>query len=188
MSDEVVDRLARAFRGGDAESFRFLVESLSRPLIAMAFRYAKNWETARDLTQETWIRVYERIDRYDPDRPFRNWLLTVHRNGCLNHLRRASVRLEVTGMEMPEATGIDTHRGANPCSRLEQVEFMQRVRRAMDGLSEREKTVFALVDIEHNGQEAAAAIIGIKPVTLRTTLHNARRKLAGMLRKTEDVS
>jgi RNA polymerase sigma-70 factor (ECF subfamily) len=188
MSDEVVDRLARAFRGGDAESFRFLVESFSRPLIAMAFRYAKDWETARDLTQETWIRVYERIDRYDSSRPFRNWLLTVHRNGCLNHLRRAHVRLEVSGVEIPEPTGTETPRGANPYNRVEQIEFMQRVRRAMEGLSERERTVFSLVDIEHNGQEEAAAIIGIKPVTLRTTLHNARRKLAGMLRKTEDVA
>jgi len=186
MSDELVDRLAKAFRGGDVESFRFLVESLSRPLIAMVFRYAKDWEAARDLTQETWIRVYERIDRYDPSRPFRNWLLTVHRNGCLNHLRRAHVRLEVTGVEMSENAATTAPRGADPYNRYERAEFMQRLRRAMDGLTERERTAFSLVDIEHNGQEEAAAIIGIKPVTLRTTLHNARRKLAGLLRRMEE--
>ena len=188
MSDELVDRLAKAFRGGDVESFRFLVESLSRPLIAMAFRYTGDWEAARDLTQETWIRVYERIDRYDPARPFRNWLLTVHRNGCLNHLRRAHVRLEVAGMETSEAAGVAASHGDNPYSRYEQTEFMQRLRHAMERLTERERTVFSLVDIEHNGQEVAAAIIGIKPVTLRTTLHNARKKLAGILRKTEERS
>ncbi|HER43411.1 MAG TPA: sigma-70 family RNA polymerase sigma factor [Candidatus Eisenbacteria bacterium] len=188
MSDELVDRLARAFRGGDMESFRFLVESLSRTLIAMAYRYTRNWETARDLTQDTWIRVYERIDRYDPGRPFANWLLTVHRNGCLNHLREGKARLEMTVAEMPEAAEAERPRGANPYSRLEQMEFMQRLRRAMEKLSEREQTIFSLVDIEHNGQNQAAEMLRIKPATLRATLHKARRKLARILRTSEDIS
>lgn len=188
MSDMVIDRLAQAFRAGDVDSFRFLVESLSMTLIAMAYRYTKDWETARDLTQDTWIRVYERIDRFDPGRPFRNWLMTIHRNGCLNHLRSANVRLEVTGIEFPETAGMETGRGANPTRRLEHAEFMQRLERATERLSERERTVFSLVDIEHNGQTEAAEIIGIKPATLRTTLHHARKKLANMLRKMEEYS
>lgn len=187
MSDMVIDRLARAFRGGDVESYRFLVESLTRPMIAMAYRYTKDWETARDLAQETWIRVYERIDRYDPGRPFRNWLLTVHRNGCLNHLRSAPVRLEVTGVELPESADTGAGRNANPSRRLEHAEFMQLLHRAMERLSERERIVFSLVDIEHNGQEEAAGILEMNPATLRTTLHHARKKLAGILGKMEDL-
>ena len=185
MSDSVVNRLARAFRAGDEESFRFLVESLSRTLIAMAYRYTKNWETSRDLTQDTWIRVYERIDRYDPGRPFRNWLLTIHRNGCLNHIRRVSVRLEVAGIA-PDAYGAVGARHANPTRRLERSEFMERLENAMERLSDRERAVFALVDIEHNGQADAAETLGMKPATLRTTLHHARKKLAGLLRKMEE--
>lgn len=186
MSDMVVDRLARAFRAGDGDSFRFLVESLSRTLIAMAYRYAKDWETARDLTQETWIRVYERIDRYDPGRPFRNWLLTVHRNGCLNYLRRAATRREVVGAELTEIHGAERSGGTHPSRRLEHTEFMQRLDDAMERLTERERTVFSLVDIEHNGQTEAARILGMNPVTLRTTLHHARKKLAGILRRMEE--
>ena len=186
MSEMVIDRLAQAFRAGDEESFRFLVESLSRTLIAMAYRYTRNWETARDLTQDTWLRVYERIDRYDPGRPFRNWLLTVHRNGCLNHLRRASVLLEVTGLELHEAAGADGGRAASPSRRMEHIDFMRRLERAMERLSERERTVFSLIDIEHNGQAQAAETLGMKPATLRTTLHHARKKLAGLLRRMEE--
>ncbi len=186
MSEMVIDRLAQAFRAGDEESFRFLVESLSRTLIAMAYRYTRNWETARDLTQDTWLRVYERIDRYDPGRPFRNWLLTVHRNGCLNHIRRAAVLLEVTGVEFREAAGTDKGRAASPSRRLEQIEFMQRLEKAMERLSDRERTIFSLIDIEHNGQAQAAEMLGMKPATLRTTLHHARKKLAGLMRRMEE--
>ena len=182
----VIDRLAQAFRSGDEESYRFLVESLSRTLIAMAYRYTKNWETARDLTQDTWIRVYERIDRYDPGRRFRNWLLTIHRNGCINHLRRAAVRLEVTGLDYPESAGGEGSFASNPSRRLEHTEFMGRLESAMERLSEKERAVFSLIDIEHNGQAEAAEILGMKPVTLRTTLHHARKKLAGTLRRMKE--
>lgn len=186
MSDMAIDRLAQTFRAGDRDSFRFLVESLSRMLIAIAYRYTKDWETARDLTQDTWIRVYERIERYDPGRPFRNWLLTVHRNGCINHLRKAAVRLEVTRFDHLEYAGAETNRGSNPYHRLEHAEFLQHLNGAMERLSERERTVFSLVDIEHNGQTEAAEILGMKPATLRSTLHHARKKLAGTLRKMEE--
>ena len=185
MSDMVIDRLARAFRGGDVESYRFLVESLTRQLIAMAYRYTKNWETARDLTQETWIRIYEKIDRYDPGRSFKNWLRTVHSTGCLNDLRSAPARLAMAGMEIPETAGND--RSSNPLSRVERSEFMQLLHRAIERLSERERTVFSLVDIEHYGQAEAAEILGMNPTTLRTTLHHARKKLAGILRKMEEL-
>jgi RNA polymerase sigma-70 factor (ECF subfamily) len=188
MSDEIVNKLARAFSDGDVESYRFLVESLTRPLMAMAYRYTKDWEIARDLTQETWIRVYERIDRYDPGRAFRNWLYTVHRNGCLNHLRSAAVRFEVAGIEQLESPDPGINRSTNPSRSLEHIEFMQRLQRAMDKLSERERSVFSLVDIEHNGQAEAAVSLGMNPTTLRTTLHHARKKLAGILRKMEEMT
>jgi RNA polymerase sigma factor (sigma-70 family) len=186
MSDMVIDRLARAFHSGDRESFRFLVESLSRTLIAMAYRYTKDWDTARDLTQETWIKVYERIDRFDPGRSFKNWLLTVHRNGCINHMRKAAVRLEVKGVEMLETAAPGFGQVHNPTRRIEQIEFMQRVHSAMKELSKRERTVFSLVDIEHNGQTEAAEILEMNPNTLRTTLHHERKKLACTLRKMEE--
>jgi RNA polymerase sigma-70 factor (ECF subfamily) len=188
MSEMVIDRLALAFHAGDEESFRFLVESLSRTLIAMAYRYTKDWDTARDLTQETWIKVYERIDRFDPGRSFKNWLLTVHRNGCINHMRKAAVRLEVKCVEMPETSGQGYGPDHNPTRRIEQIEFMQRLHRAMEELSERERNVFSLVDIEHNGQTEAAEMLEMNPNTLRTTLHHARKKLACTLRKMEERS
>ena len=94
--------LAAATRRGDVASFRILVEGLTRELVATAFRYTRDWHSARDLTQETWIKVYERIDQYREDRPFRPWLRAVHRNGCVSHLRKAfhrEERVDATAMQ-----------------------------------------------------------------------------------------
>ncbi len=66
MDEEEIQVLAEAFRRGEEPAFKALVELLSRTLIAMAYRYIGDWEWARDLTQDTWVRVHERIDRFEP--------------------------------------------------------------------------------------------------------------------------
>jgi RNA polymerase sigma-70 factor (ECF subfamily) len=185
MSDELINRLAHMFRNGDMESFRLLVESLTRPLIAAAFRYTNDWESARDLTQDTWIKVYERIGRYDPSRPFRNWLMTVHRNHCLNHIRSAAVRLETTGSQDMAFCSTPCH-DPDPIENIDRKRFRERINLAMTRLSDRERRAFALVDLEQTDQREAAGILGMKQPTLRTTLHHARRKLARLLRTMEE--
>ncbi|NIM52834.1 MAG: sigma-70 family RNA polymerase sigma factor [Gemmatimonadales bacterium] len=186
MDDRELTALAAAFQRGDEGSFKLLVDALTRTLIAMAYRYIGDWEWARDLTQETWIRVYDRIRRYDPARSFRAWVLAVHRNGCLSHLRRAWVRQETTpGDEVIKELPI-AHHGRNPEEDLERSEFHRRLLVALGELSESQRLVFVRVDLEQEDQKEVAQDLGIKPATLRATLHFARKRLASVLRQSEE--
>lgn len=186
MDEAQLSRIADAFRKGDLRSFRVLVESLTRSLIATAYRYTQDWESARDLTQETWIKVYERIAGYDPARPFRPWLTTIHRNGCMSHLRKAATQREIAvdheTIDQLSASVSDS----DPRDRLMQREFGARLRKAMLVLTESQRTVFASVDLEQIDQREAARKLSMNAVTLRTTLHNARKRLATLLRKMEE--
>jgi len=177
------DALARAFRAGDAGAFRRLVENLSRTLMATAWRYTGDWEAARDLTQATWVRVWERADRWDPERPFRPWLLAVHRNACLSWLRRAARRREEAAAA--PGLGLMAPAGDHPEAALRRRELAAGLRRAVRRLSRRQLAVFALVDLEQTDQREAAGRLDMAAGTLRATLHAARRKLAGQLRKLE---
>ncbi len=186
MDDTELTALAVAFQKGDESSFALLVDALSRSLIAIAYRYSRDWEWARDLTQETWITVYDRIRRYDPARSFRTWVVAVHRNGCLSHLRRAWVRLETApGADVIEGLPVENG-GGNPEDELERREFHQQLLRALGELSESQRTVFTRVDLEQGDQSVVARDLGMKPTTLRTTLHFARRRLAKVLRQSEE--
>ena len=89
MDDARLNESARAHRAGDLSALRPLVQTLTRPLIAMAYRYVGDWESARDLTQDTWLRVHRSIQRWNPSRPFRPWVVAIHRTTCLDHLRQA---------------------------------------------------------------------------------------------------
>ena len=176
MDDDRLNECARAHREGDLDGLRVLVEELSRPLIAMAWRYVGDRETARDLTQETWLRVHRSVRQWDPDRPVRPWIFGILRNLCLDHLRRPSPELVDEGVlhDVPGA-------GIDPLAETANREFGDRLRAALGELSSIQRQVFTMVDLEELAPSDVAATIGMKPVTVRTTLHFARRKLARLL-------
>jgi RNA polymerase sigma-70 factor (ECF subfamily) len=184
LDEHQLKPLAEAFRGGDEDSFRLIVESFSRPLMALAYRYSGDWEWARDLTQDTWIKVHQRVRQWDPTRSFSSWLYRVHRNTCLDFLRKGWVRLETTPgdevltKESGRATG-------GPDQDLERQEFHDLLGKAIGQLSETQRQVFLRVDLEQGNQKSVAEALGIKFGTLRTTLHFARKRLAAILREME---
>jgi RNA polymerase sigma-70 factor (ECF subfamily) len=174
--------LAASAQRGDEESFRTLVESLSRTLMAMAYRYTEDWEWSRDLTQESWIRVHQKLGRYDPSRSFTSWLFTIHRNGCRDHLRKPWVTQErSTGDEMLEEVGGPA--SENPEEEMERREFQEQILAASRQLSESQREVFLRVDVEQGEQKEVAEALGIRFGTLRTTLHFARKRVADALRE-----
>jgi RNA polymerase sigma-70 factor (ECF subfamily) len=186
MDDARLSALARDFQQGDLQSFRLLVEGLTRKLIAMAYRYSQDWESARDLCQETWLKVYQQIQRYDCELPFRTWLLTVHRNTCLSYLRKPFLRRELaTSDEVIALIGLSDPSG-DPWQRLQRQELGRRLRAALAGLTESQRRVFTCVDLEQADQQDAARALGMNPTTLRTTLHFARKRVARLLLKMED--
>ena len=187
MKETEWTELAEATQRGDGECFRRLVESATRVLIAIAFRYTGDWETARDLTQDTWIKVHGSIGRYDPGRPFRSWLYTVHRNTCLNHLRSSATRREVATQPEELAAASPAVDAADSLAVAERREFELRLKRALAQLSESQRNVITKVMIDQLTQREAAESLGMKFTTLRTTLHFARKRLAGLMRGLEET-
>jgi len=188
LDDKDYSALAIAYQGGDQAGFEQLVNSLTRPLIAMAYRYTSDWEWARDLTQETWVKVHRRIHAYDPSRSFRAWLFAIHRNGCMDHLRRAWVRNESAPGEEVLWGMCGASKTGNPDRDLERREFHRRLLTAVGELSAGQRQVFVRVDLEQGDQREVAECLGMKFTTLRTTLHFARRRMADALRKMEESS
>jgi RNA polymerase sigma-70 factor (ECF subfamily) len=183
MDERELSQLAADFRAGDRLALKSLVERLTRTLIAMGYRYTHDWEMARDLTQETWIKVYRGIASYHPDKPFLPWLYTVHRNNCLSQLRKSAIRREqlVEHAELERIAGETSTQG--PEETLRHRELRERILRSLRVLSASQLQVFLRVDLEQMEQSKAAESLGMKAATLRSTLHQARRRLAAALKK-----
>ena len=172
-------RLVEQSRQGDDDAFGILVVRYERKLLRVLGRLVRDEELARDLAQETFWKVYTRLDRFDTARRFGPWLFRVGVNLTLDHLRRNS----------PSLMSIDRPRGlrgdsepvgtshaadlAEPDPRL-QAELTQEVHHVLDRLPLDYRTVLVLRDLEGFSSSEVAAIVGRREATVRWKLAKAR--------------
>ena len=81
---EIIDRV----RGGERAAFAGLVDAYAKPIFNLAFRMTGSRQDADDLAQETFLRAFEQLSRFDPERSFYTWIYTIGLNLIRNHLKK----------------------------------------------------------------------------------------------------
>jgi RNA polymerase sigma-70 factor (ECF subfamily) len=84
LEPEVLNQVHR----GNQEAFTQLVEAYQRPVYNLCYRMLGDPDEAEDAAQETFLRVYQNIKRYDNERPFSTWLLSIAAHLCIDQLRK----------------------------------------------------------------------------------------------------
>ena len=166
-------RIVDAVRRGDQHAFGELVNRYERRLIGVIRRFVPQHEQAEDLAQETFLKVYRRIDQFDPSRRFGPWLFQIGVNLALDWLRRRKRRVWLRlftdrGGERPPDPPL-----ADP--RL-QDELQQEVRQVLERIPEKYRTVLVLRDLENFSTSDIAAILNRKEATIRWRLAEARNR------------
>lgn len=166
-------RLVEEVRHGDRDAFGELVLRYERRLIRVILRFVREEELARDLAQETFLRVYERLDQFDPSRRFGPWLFRIGVNLTLDYLRRRKRRgwwslfSESPAERPPDPASPDPRIG---------LDLKQEVRVVLDQIPEKYKTVLMLRDLENFSTSEIAAILNRKEATIRWRLAEARSR------------
>lgn len=165
--------------GADA-TFRRYVEPELQILLRVARRLTSDRHDAEDLVQETLLRAYRAIDRFDGRYP-RAWLLTIMRNARANQLRKRQPTLmrDEQAFDRERARGSDGRRGAEESVLDGMVDPV--LAEAVDGLSDKLRGVVILVDVEGLTYREAAEALGIPEGTVMSRLHRARRSLRATL-------
>lgn len=155
---------------GDARAERQLYDAHVDRIYRLAWRMAGDETLARDFTQDTFIRAFERLADFRGDSSLATWLHAIAMSVCLNGLKKVK-RIhgrEMTGDELPEV--------AIPVREAEP-DLKVRLRRAIEGLPDGYRTVFLLHDVEGFTHEEIAAQLGIQPGTSKAQLFRARARL-----------
>lgn len=168
-------RLVESARHGDSDAFGILVKRYERRLIRVIGRFVNDREMARDLAQETFLRAYQRLDRFDPSRRFGPWLFRVGVNLTLDHLRRRKRRgrwsvFTDMGRETTPDPAMEDPRGT--------IDLRQEVRTVLDELPENYRSVLVLRDLENFSTSEIAAILDRKEATVRWRLAEARNRFS----------
>lgn len=156
---------------GDRDAFGALVDRYMESALSVARRISPSQQDAEDLVQEGFIRVLEKLDRFDPKRPFRPWLFRVITNLGLNRRRAEGIRATEA---IPGSVPSDT---PGPDRMVEQAETESRVREALAALPDRQRLVVTLMELEGLSSKEVGEILGLSDATVRWHLMEARKAL-----------
>ena len=187
--DEVNETaLIRAAKNGDQEAFGQLVRLYDQGVLRLALNLLKNPEDARDVYQETFLRVYRNLDSFRLDSSFQTWLYRIATNLCLDVLRRRRVRREqaaaaATTAERPDPVENLADDGAygDPERRLLSKELDSRIREALDELTPRERTVFQLRHYHGMRLKEIGQVLGTSEEAAKNCLFRVTQKMRARL-------
>jgi RNA polymerase sigma-70 factor (ECF subfamily) len=166
-------------RAGDQEAFAALVERYSRPVYSLCLRMLGSATDAEDAAQESFVRAFQALHRYDQSRPFATWLLSIASHHCIDRLRRRRLA-EVSLDSLPPwrwlpGVTIDPEEAAGRAIESD------RIGRLLLGLPDDYRLVVVLRYWHDLGYAEIAEILGESEAAVKSRLHRARRLLAAGL-------
>jgi RNA polymerase sigma-70 factor (ECF subfamily) len=173
--------ILRRCLAGDESAYRELVERYQRQVFSLARRMLGNAEDAEDLTQETFVRMFRALDRYDSSRPFPAWLFTIATRLCIDHLRRRRVRPISMVQHDPAADEDYTleieDSSLRPDELAAHAEEEDRVRGLIDALPHHYRIVVLLRHQQDLSYEEIAEALHLPLGTVKARIHRARALL-----------
>ena len=177
--------LVRAAQQGDMVAYEELVARHRDKIYARAYSMMRNEEDALDLSQEAWVKGWQRFKQFQGEASFATWMTRIVINLCLDQLRRQKRhRAESIEAMDEESGGVERQMPVvtvNPTERLERAELRQRIEKALNQLSETHRTALVLCEFEEMEYKEIAKAMNCSIGTVMSRLFYARRKMAALL-------
>jgi len=184
--DQREAKLIEEAKTGSQEAFDSLVKQHLPMIFRYLFRLCGSSTTAEDLTQETFLRVWKHIERFDSKKPFRPWILRIARNCAFDHLRKKKT-LPFSFLTEPEQYQLENipANSASPKDIFEQKETAEFVKTMLSQLTEKEKEILVMHYLDELTVPEIAEILKKPEETIRTRLRRAREAFREVKEKNE---
>ena len=175
-------------RAGEEDAYRELLQIHGGPLLAVARRFMRNEEDARDCLQDALLSAFRAIDRFEGKAKLGTWLHRIVVNACLMRLRAGKRRPEE--LLDPQLLQFDSYGfrigpteipPASADELLEREDVRAQVRKGINGLPENYRIVLVLRDIEEFNTAETARMLGMTPGAVKVRLHRARLALRNQI-------
>jgi len=154
------------------------------------YQIVRNEEDALDLTQDTFIRAWQSLARFDGAVPMAAWLYRIATNAsldlCRRRQRRPQTDVEAGPMKIDPASRTTPSMAEEPGASVDRAEIRRRVEAAFDQLSPEHRAVIKLREIDELSYDEIARHLGCSPGTVMSRLFNARKNLQTLLRDLHD--
>ena len=164
-------------QAGDQSAFTRLVEAYQTPVYNLAYRMLGNSVEAENAAQETFIRMFTKLDTYDPQRKFSSWLLAIASHYCVDLLRRR--RMNYLSLDdLPPMVELSMPKTAQPEQVVVREQDASAVQKLLEALPPNYRTPVVLRYWYDMSYREIAETMGVTESTIKTRLHRARAKLA----------
>ena len=184
MSKRTDRELVDAAREGDSEAFGTLMRRHQRRIYRLALHLLRDAAEAEDATQETFVRAYGALDRFDGRSEAFTWIYRIAVNLSLNVIRARKPNRKSVSTDDPRLEGVlvETRAGsANPLGDSENRELGRVLCEGMDALSDTLRTTLILVGVDGLSHAQAGVVLGCPEGTVAWRVHEARKKLKSFL-------
>ena len=166
-----------AAKAGDKEAFARIVDEYQKPVFSVCYRMLGTPTAAEDAAQETFIRAYQALDRYDPDRSFATWLLSIASNYSIDQLRKKKVTLLSIDNEK-YAWLAPPAKSPNPEQAALDLEKQQQIKQILGELNEIDRAAVTLQYWQDYSYQEIAEALSLSISAVKSRLYRARRTMA----------
>lgn len=153
---------------GDTEAFREIYNRYIRRVFSMAYRFSRDYEISKDISQEIFLRLYQKKALYKPEISFNTFFYRLTYNCILNYIRDHKGRFETGNIAEYKISS-----PATPEETASANEMLERIERRIDALPENQKMAFLLNKIEGLSYEEVAQVMDMNINTVKSLIHRA---------------
>lgn len=175
MSDNEAMWIKQAIQGND-HAFGFLVDHYQGPVYSLCYRMLGNSRDAEDAAQESFIRAYHHLKKYDPNRSFATWLLSIAAHHCIDRIRKR--KLPTVSMEALPAEIIADRNVPNPEAKFRQGEREALVQNLLTQLKPLDRAALVLRYWHQYSEIEIAEALGLTVSAVKSRLYRSRQALA----------
>lgn len=157
---------------GDKQAYAHLINKYKNPLYATILRMTKNPHDAQDLVQESFIKVYEQLGKYDETGSFASWMYRVAINHCMDEFRKKRYQMKQVEVEEGSIISADT-----PELIFFKNEESRRLERLVATLPEDERIIILLRYVNELSYQEISELVNTPLATVRNKLHRAKKKM-----------
>jgi RNA polymerase sigma-70 factor (ECF subfamily) len=162
-------------QSGDTQAFTLLLEAYQRPVFNLCYRMLGNAQDAEDAAQETFLRAYQSLKRYDNNRPFSTWLLSIAAHYCIDQIRKRRVQI-VSVEELPVPDLPEPSPGME--SNLSKKEEQQRIKAVIGVLDATDRAAVVMYYWYDFSYQEICQALSLSMSALKSRLHRSRRVMA----------
>lgn len=165
---------------GDRDAFRVVVERHSRGIFRLAYRMTGNEQDAEEVVQETFLRAYKRLNRFESRSSFGTWIYRIGVNCSLDLVRHRQKHEEHRAGASPESSDgppLPPSDDPTPDRLVFSAEIQKKIAATLKGLTEKEHAAFVLRHFEGMGIEDIASVLGLKANAAKNNVFRAVQKL-----------